>query len=120
MDFVALHLYLALAGACAVVLVALEGAVRALLKRAPGRLSTVTSAIATLALMITMGGGLGLFVRGARPRESLHFIYAALALATIPFVDALTSKASPRMKGLATMSGALVALVLIWRLFSTG
>lgn len=120
MDFVALHLYLAFAGAAAMVLVALEGTVRAWLKRAPGRLSAWVSALAMLALMITIGGGLGLFVRGARPREFLHFIYAVLALATIPFVDALTSKASPRMQGLATMLGALVALVVIWRLFSTG
>jgi hypothetical protein len=119
-DFVALHLYLAFAGTGAMVLVALEGGARAWLKRAPDRWSAGVYAVATLALMITIGGGLGLFVRGARPRESLHFIYAVLVLATIPFVDALTSKASPRMRGLATMLGALVGLVLIWRLFSTG
>jgi hypothetical protein len=119
-DFVELHLYLAFAVAVAVVLVALEGAVRALLNRAPGRFSGAVHALAIVAIMITMGGGLGLLVRGAHPREFLHFIYAAFVLVTIPFADALTSKASPRMRGLATMLGALVALVLIWRLFSTG
>lgn len=120
MTFVDLHRYMAYASIAGVILVTLEGSVRALLNRPPGRFANGVFALATLGFMVTMGGGLGLFVGGARPAEFLHFVYAALALATIPFADALSSKASPRTRGLATLLGGLTTLVLIWRLFSTG
>src|SRR5439155_13041561 len=56
------------------VIVALEGAARALRERAPGRFSDWAFAVAILALVVTIAGGLGLYVRGERPRETLHFI----------------------------------------------
>jgi hypothetical protein len=119
-DVVDLHRYLALVSATAVALVGLEGLVRAGNNRPPGALAGWGSAIATLALALTIAGGFGLFMRGARPREILHFIYAGLAITTIPLINTFTGKLSPRARGLAAMFGAIIVLVIMWRLSSTG
>lgn len=120
MDVVALHRYLALASVAAVVAVGTEGLVRAAWARAPGALAGWASTLALFAFVMTIAGGLGLFVSGARPKEMLHLVYAALVLAAIPLANSLSAKASPRLRGLATASGAIIALVVVWRLFSTG
>jgi len=73
-----------------------------------------------LILLITSAGGLGLLVAGAGPREPLHFVYAVLAIGCMPVADTLLRKASPRRRALVTAVAALIALVLIGRLFQTG
>jgi hypothetical protein len=73
-----------------------------------------------LALIITMAGGLGLLAGGGQPREFLHFIYAIVALGAVPIAASISRRASPRQRGIATLAGALVALVVIARLFGTG
>ena len=65
-------------------------------------------------------GGLALLLGGRRPAEWLHLIYALLALGLIPLAESLTTQASPRRQALARLLGALVAAVLILRLFATG
>lgn len=74
----------------------------------------------TLALVVTAAGGLGLLAGGARPREVLHFVYAVIAIGAIPVAGSLASRAEPRRRAIATFVGALVALVVILRLFGTG
>jgi Flp pilus assembly protein protease CpaA len=74
----------------------------------------------TLVLVVTMAGGLGLLAGGARPREVLHFVYAAIAVGAVPVADSLSRHGDPRRRGIATCVGALVALVVILRLFGTG
>jgi len=73
-----------------------------------------------LILIIASAGGLGLLVAGSGPREPLHFLYAVLAVGCIPVADSLLRNASPRRRALVTAVAALVALVLIGRLFQTG
>jgi hypothetical protein len=73
-----------------------------------------------LILIITSAGGLGLLVAGSGPKEPLHFVYAVLAIGCMPVADTLLRKASPRRRALVTAVAALVALVLIGRLFQTG
>jgi hypothetical protein len=73
-----------------------------------------------LVVAVTAAGGLGLLVGGARPRESLHFIYAVVLGAAIPIASSLARGRSPRVQGIATVLGAAVALVVIARLFGTG
>jgi hypothetical protein len=71
-------------------------------------------------LVVAIAGGLGLLVGGARPRELLHFVYAVVVLSALPIAGVLSKEASPRARGLANVVGALVALVVVARLFGTG
>jgi hypothetical protein len=84
---------------------------------------TLSGRLAGLVLLVvgvTIAGGLGLFVAGARPRESLHFVYAILAIGAIPVASSLAGRMSPRQEALTTLAAALVVVVLIARLFQTG
>ena len=103
-----------------IVLVGVEAGWRAWRRSPPGdvadRLETNPAARAGLAI----AGGLGLLVGGARPRELLHFVYAIVVLSALPIAGPLTKEASPRARGLAGVVGALVALVVVARLFGTG
>ena len=120
MNLTIVHRFMAFAVVGIVLLVGIESASRSVTRRPPGRLAAWLSAFATLAFMVTIGGGLGLLARGAHPAEFLHLIYAVLALAAIPIVQAYVPKDNPRRLGWATLLGVLLTLVLIWRLFSTG
>jgi len=73
-----------------------------------------------LAAGATGAGGLGLFVGGGRPGDILHFVYAVVALGAVPIAASLSQRASPRQQGVATVLGAVVALIVIARLFQTG
>jgi hypothetical protein len=115
-----LHLLLALTSLAVMALVAAEGAARLVAARPPGRLAAASSATVTILLGMTSAGGLALLVGGHRPSEWLHLVYALLALALIPFADSLMSQASPRRRALARLGGALIAAVVIARLFATG
>lgn len=120
MDLAIVHRSMAFGVVGIVLLVGIESASRAVTRRPPGRLSAWLSAIASLALVVTIGFGLALLFGGSQPAESLHFMYAVLALAAIPIVQAYVPKDNPRRLGWATLLGVLLTLVLIWRLFSTG
>lgn len=100
--------------------VGLEGGWRAVRRVPPGRLASQLEAITLVALVVAIAGGLGLFVGGGRPAEPLHFVYAVVALGILPLADSLSRRAEPRTRGLATVIGALVVLVVILRLFATG
>jgi hypothetical protein len=104
----------------AVVLVGLEAAWRAFRASPPGLPAERLERVVVLALILAVAGGLGLLVGGGRPREILHFVYAIVALGAIAIAGSLARRASPRMRGIATLVGALVALVVIARLFQTG
>jgi hypothetical protein len=102
------------------VAVGLEGGWRAVRRLPPGPLASQLETITLVALVVAIGGGLGLFVGGARPAEALHFVYAIVALGILPLADSLSRNAQPRTRGGATVIGALVVLVVILRLFATG
>ena len=71
-------------------------------------------------LVVAIAGGLGLLLGGGHPAQQLHFVYAIVALGVLPIADTLSKGRSTRTRGLATLVGALVALVVIARLFGTG
>jgi uncharacterized membrane protein YjdF len=71
-------------------------------------------------LGVTVAGGLGLLLGGARPRELLHFVYAVLAVGTVPIATSVSAHWGARRRALVSLLGALVALVAILRLFATG
>jgi hypothetical protein len=115
-----LHEVLATASLGVVLLVAAEGVWRGIHSQSPGRLSAALGGLLLLALGVTSAGGLGLLVGGARPRETLHFVYAMLALGAVPTLSSLTRQATPRQQGLMTALVGGIALAVIARLFGTG
>ena len=116
----ALHLFLAWASAAVVALAGLEAGFRLARNQKPGTLSARLAESLLLILAVTAASGLGMFVVGARPHEILHLLYAALAFAAIPVTDMFAGRLSPRARALARIVAALIALVLIVRLFMTG
>jgi hypothetical protein len=102
------------------VFVGLEAGVRAVRRIPPGPSAALLERLLTLAVVVTSAGGLGLLVGGARPRELLHFVYAVVAIGAVPVAGSLSRRASPRRRGFATLAGALIAFVVILRLFGTG
>jgi hypothetical protein len=115
-----LHLLLALASLAVMVLVAGEAAVRVVRPRPPGRLAAAGLGAVTILLGMAAAGGLALLLAGRRPAEWLHLLYALLAFGLVPLADSLTTQASPRRQALARLLGALIAAVVILRLFATG
>ncbi len=78
------------------------------------------SAIVVIGVGVTAAGGLAMLARGERPREFLHYVYAALAFGLIPIGDSLAARASPRRRAAARFLAVLVALGVVTRLFATG
>jgi hypothetical protein len=103
-----------------IALVAVEAGWRAWRRSPHGDIAARLEGILLLVLAVAIAGGLGLLVGGARPRELLHFVYAIVVLSALPIAGTLTKDASPRARGLASVAGALVALVVVARLFGTG
>jgi hypothetical protein len=97
-----------------------EAAVRAVSAKPPGRFASVMLATAVILVGMTAAGGLAILTRGDRPREVLHFVYAAFAFVLIPVGDSLTMRATPRRRAVARFLAALIALGVIARLFATG
>jgi hypothetical protein len=87
---------------------------------ASGGTATRLGGLALVALAVTAAGGLGLLVGGARPRELLHFVYAAIAFAALPLAGSFSARLPDQRRWLATVIGAVIALVAILRLFATG
>jgi hypothetical protein len=115
-----LHLAFATASLVAMASVAVEGAWRALRGRPPGRLASAAPIILLLVLAVAMAGGLGILLGGGRPRELLHFVYAGLALASVPIADSVARHSTPRRRALARLAGGLFGAAVIARLFGTG
>jgi hypothetical protein len=115
-----LHVTLAVGTVAALAVAAIEAGARALTGRPPGRFSAAMSAIVVIGVGVTAAGGLAMLARGERPKELLHFLYAALAFVLIPIGDSLAARASPRRRAAARFLAALVALGVVARLFGTG
>ena len=64
--------------------------------------------------------GVLLLLAGVRPRETLHLLYGAAALAILPLAGTLASEAPPRPRAWALVGACLLMLVVVWRLASTG
>lgn len=114
------HHWLALASTVPVLLVGLEGAVRAWRGTPPGALASRLGAVVLLLLGVTIAGGLGMLAGGARPHELLHLVYAILAFGALPVANSASGRLRARGRGIATLVGAAVALAVIIRLFATG
>lgn len=115
-----LHTWLAVACALVIVVVGLEAGRRAWRRSLPDETTRRLEMLLLVLLLVTIAGGLGLLVGGAHPREILHFVYAIVVFGAVPIATALSARASPRTRGLAGLAGAIVALIVVARLFGTG
>ena len=86
----------------------------------PNDLTDRLQSLLLVLLAVTIAGGLGLLVAGGRPKEALHFVYAIVVLGALPIAAGLSRRASPRAQGIVSLVGALVALIVVARLFGTG
>ncbi len=115
-----LHLLLTLVTLGAMVVVAVEAAVRLVRGRPPGRFAARSLALTLILIVMAAAGGLALLVGGHRPHEWWHMMYAGFAFAMIPLADSVALRAGARWKALARLIGTLVAVEVIVRLFQTG
>jgi hypothetical protein len=115
-----LHVSLAVATVVVVAVAAVEAAARIVTGRPPGRIAAAISAITLVVVGMAAAGGLALLARGERPREFLHFIYAAFVFVLLPLGDSLAARADPRRRAVARLLSAVVAVGVITRLFATG
>jgi crotonobetainyl-CoA:carnitine CoA-transferase CaiB-like acyl-CoA transferase len=115
-----LHVALAWGTAAALAAIAVEAGVRTVRRGGPGRLAEAGLALTLVLIGMTSAAGLAMLVRGERPNEWLHFVYAILAFGLVPVADSLAAHGPHRAKSLARLGGALVALGVIIRLFATG
>ena len=59
-------------------------------------------------------------VGGGAPGDSLHYVYAAIALLGLPLASTFTRGRSPRTAAAVALVIAVVLLVVLLRLFQTG
>ncbi len=71
-----------------------------------------------VAIGVLVGGVL--FLSGTAPREGLHLLYGVALLGLVPLERTFAADAPPRARSGVRGVVALIALVLVWRLFTTG
>jgi hypothetical protein len=103
-----------------VAIVALEAAWRALRDLPPSRTTRLLANIALVVVVVASAGGLGIVVGGGGPADSLHYVYAAIALFALPLTTSLTRNLRPRAAALMLLVVAIALLVVMARLFQTG
>ena len=69
---------------------------------------------------VSAAGGLGILVGGGGPADSLHYVYALIAILGLPLVATLTRRRTPRVAAGLVLVVALVLIVVLLRLFQTG
>jgi hypothetical protein len=102
------------------VVAGVEAAWRARRRSPAGVAAARLDGLVLLVVTVTAAGGLGLLVGGGRPRETLHFVYPVIAIGALLVATSFSTHWEPRRRAIATLLGALVALVAILRLFATG
>jgi hypothetical protein len=81
-------------------------------------------ALVVILFIFAAGAGLGQLVSAGQPKESLHFLYAAVAIAVLPlarsFVPASDVPAAERRVQIVTLAAFVVLGFVLYRLFATG
>jgi hypothetical protein len=115
-----LHLLLAWASVVVVIALVARAAWRALRGQPVGPAGDQLESVVLIVVLITIAGGLGLFVSGPGPKEGLHFLYGALAFGILPVARSISQRWDARRQSITIAIAALVVLVVLVRLFSTG
>jgi hypothetical protein len=107
----------------AVLLLGLVGTLWAALNIWQRRVSPALRAylrLTELAIVVQALVGLGLFVGGNRPAESLHWIYGPAVLLSLPVAWVLTRGSGERREAWGLMFGSLAVFLLTIRAIGTG
>ncbi|HZD22992.1 MAG TPA: hypothetical protein VE569_06270 [Acidimicrobiia bacterium] len=115
-----LHVLLAWTTLAALLVGIIEAGVRTTRGNAPGKLAGASLNAVLILVGMAAAAGLAILVRGGRPEEWLHFVYAILAFGLVPVADHYVADRPARLQGLTRLGGGLVALVVVVRLFVTG
>ena len=105
-----------LVAALAFLLYALWCAVR---KSDPPALALARKVLAAITGLQVLVGVIQL-ATGDRPGDSLHLLYAGVALLIVPAASAFASEAPPGARAAALAAAALLMLAMVWRLYATG
>ena len=103
-----------------VAVVAFEAAWRAFRDLPPSQTTGLLANITLIVVLIASAGGLGILLGGGAPADSLHYVYAAIALVALPLATSLTRNRRPRTTAVIILVIAVALLVVIARLFQTG
>ena len=76
-------------------------------------------ALTVVVLIVASVAGLGLLISGAQPKEGLHLVYAAIAMAVLPLARSFVP-AGDRRSGIAVLAAFVVLGFVLYRLFATG
>ena len=71
-------------------------------------------------MILGAASGLVLLFTGPPPAETLHFVYALVALAIIPLARSFLGPGSARRLGLLLSVAFVVLGAVVYRLFTTG
>jgi hypothetical protein len=115
-----LHVALTSATLVGFLAAAIEGGIRAVHRGEAGGAARAGLNISVVLVGMTAAAGLAMLVRGDRPLEWLHVLYALLVFGMIPALDSVALQAGPRAQGFARFAGGVLGLVVIARLFATG
>ena len=83
------------------------------------RYEQTQAGVVAVFVIAAASGGL-LLITGARPKEGLHFIYAAVALAVIPLARSFLGRTTPRRASGLLLIAFVVLGAVTFRLFTTG
>jgi len=64
--------------------------------------------------------GLAILASGGSPADGLHLLYGAVLIGVLPLGLSFASEAPPRSRSGVLAIAGVAALLIIWRLFSTG
>jgi hypothetical protein len=76
-------------------------------------------ALAVVLLIVSSIAGLGVLISGAQPKESLHLVYAAIAIAPLPLARSFIPDTDCRA-GIAALAAFAVLAFVLYRIFATG
>lgn len=76
-------------------------------------------AMAVVLFVVASVAGLSLLISGARPKEGLHLVYAAIAVGLLPLARSFVP-ATDRRAGIAALAAFVVLGFVLYRLFATG
>jgi hypothetical protein len=119
-NITALHATLAAVTAAAGVALVLSGGWAAMRRHASSiRVVLLVRQVALVAAVLALIVGGVLFAQGHRPHVALHYLYAVLALVTVPLAIGLAAR-EPRRGGWYHLGAGVVLLLMCFRLAATG
>src|SRR4051812_11926293 len=115
-----LHGWLGRLGLVLVVANAVWLLVLALTHRVPGVRTVLLVGVTVVAVAFVAFVGLLTAVVSGPPRDPLHWLYAALALATLPVAAFFGANRAPRRQAVILLLGAIALVAFVVRLIQTG